>query len=94
VDLIIAHLCQAEPVGRPVEVLSEFGDRVHVTALRHRRQGAHLHVLDHAAAQWRRHRGNSCQGLQGSNPDRPIAGCGHFLVDEGSRKRESATYPK
>jgi hypothetical protein len=51
VDLIGADFLQPEPVGRPVEVLGEFGDRVHVATLRHRRQVAHLHVLDHAAAQ-------------------------------------------
>ncbi len=36
VDLIGADFLQPEPVGRPVEVLSEFGDRVHIATLRHR----------------------------------------------------------
>ena len=48
VDLVGADFRQPEPVGRPVEMAGEFGDRVHVAALRHRRQVAHLHVLDHA----------------------------------------------
>jgi len=51
VDLIGPHLRQAEPVGRLVKVLGEFRHGVHVAALRHRRQVADLHVVDHAAAQ-------------------------------------------
>src|SRR4051794_7523640 len=52
VDLIGADFLQPEPVGRPVEVPGEFADRMHVATLRHRRQVSHLHVLDHATAQW------------------------------------------
>ena len=75
VDLVGADFLQPEPVGRPVEMAGEFGDRVHVAALRHRRQVAHLHVLDHAAAQ-RGHLGHwrppSGLGLDSSNPGQQI----------------------
>jgi hypothetical protein len=45
VDLIGSDLRQPQPVRRPVEVLGELRDRVHVATLCCRRQVADLHVL-------------------------------------------------
>jgi hypothetical protein len=45
VDLVGPDFRQLELIRRAVEVPGEFGDGVHVAALRHRRQVADLHVF-------------------------------------------------
>jgi len=78
VDLIGPDVRQPQPIRRAVEVLGEFSDRVHVTSLRRRRQIAHLHILDHAAAQWIQlgHRrppvGLELRQLRSCQPGRPV----------------------
>jgi hypothetical protein len=75
VNLISANFRQPEPIGRPIEMPGEFGDCVHVAALRHRRQIAHLHVLDHAATQ-RGYLGHLAASLRVGASTAPILSAG------------------
>src|SRR3954449_337097 len=50
-ELVGAHLFQAEPVRRAPEMTAELGDCIEVGLLRRWRQIADHHVVDHAPAQ-------------------------------------------
>ena len=76
VNLVGPDFCQPEPVRRPIEMPGEFGDSVHIATLRHRRQVADLHVLDHATAQQAQvsHGQPPVSGWGFSNPN-PVRRC-------------------
>jgi hypothetical protein len=76
VSMQLSSLLKSKLPDRAARELGEFRHCVHVTTLRHGREIADLHVLDHAATQRVQfgHWGTSCFGLgfNAHNPGREV----------------------